>query len=162
MKKTVSLLLALVLILSITTVAFANGGFDEYGYNYNARIFVGAADGIDRVLDGEVWGDPFFANDHLVMKWNAQWDNCNDHGNVDPEYCAGAWTTNQWNGRLPDGSDYIEHYKIIWVGPLADESPYWVPGGYSVWGNYEVVMDQGSDPSNSHFWYALAKPNGLH
>ena len=28
------------------------GGFDEFGYNYKARIFVGPADGIDRVLDG--------------------------------------------------------------------------------------------------------------
>jgi hypothetical protein len=45
--------------------ALAGGGFDEYGYNPTARNFVGAADGVDRNLDGTVWGDPTYANDHL-------------------------------------------------------------------------------------------------
>jgi hypothetical protein len=33
------------------------GAVDEFGYNYTARIFAGAADGVERVLDGAVWGD---------------------------------------------------------------------------------------------------------
>jgi len=33
-------------------------GFDEFGYNYQARLFSGLADGVDRVLDGKVWGEP--------------------------------------------------------------------------------------------------------
>ena len=145
-----------------TTAVYAAGGFDQFGYNYTAHNFVGLADGVDRNLDGTVWGDPTYANDHLVMKWNAQWDNCNANGYDNPTYCAGAWTTNEWNGMLPDGSTVIEHYKIIWVGSLASASPYWRDGGYSVWGNYEVIMDQGMSPSTGHFWYALATPNGLH
>ncbi len=33
--------------------AKAGGGFDEFGYNYTARIFVGPADGYDRVLGND-------------------------------------------------------------------------------------------------------------
>ena len=161
MKKIISLVLVAFFALAIVTPAFAQGGFDKFGYNYDARIFVGKADGVDRVLDGMVWGDPTYANDHLVMKWNKAWDDCNDHGYNDPIYCAGAWTTNEWNGQVPGGSAYSEHYKIIWVGSLLEKSPYWVPGGYAVWNNYEVIMDQGTGP-DGHFWYALATPNGLH
>lgn len=115
---------------------------------------------MDKNLDGTVWGDPTYANDRLVMKWNAAWDACNAAGGDDPASCAGAWTTNEWNGMVPGGSGMTDHYKVIWVGSLGEASPYWAVGGYSVWGNYEVVMDQGTD-STGHFWFALATPNGL-
>ncbi len=149
-------------VLVVPSVANAAGGFDQYGYNYGARIFVGPADGVDKVLDGKVWGDPTYANDHLVMKWNAAWDACNANGYNNPTYCAGAWTDNEWNGMAPDGSSAVWHYKIIWVGSAGAASPYWRSGGYSVWGNYEVIMDQGLDPSfgTGHIWGALATPNG--
>lgn len=150
-----------VMLGMMATPAFAAGGFDQYGYNYTARVFSGPADGVDRVLDGAVWGDPTYANDYLVMKWNAQWDNCNDSGNNDAASCLGAWTDNEWNGAVPGGSGDVWHYKIIWVGSDADASPYWAPGGYSVWGNYEVIMDQGV-LDGSHVWSTdgLATPNG--
>src|SRR3990167_4732886 len=89
---------------------FAAGGFDQYGYNDTARIFSGPADGVDRVLDGKVWGDPTYANDHLVMKWNKAWDLCNANGYDNPDYCLGAWTTNEWNGMNLDGSQSNWHY----------------------------------------------------
>ena len=152
---------ALALMLGTTIIpALAGGGFDEYGYNDSARIFVGPADGVDRNLDGTVWGDPTYANDHLVMKWNAAWDACNDNGYDDPDFCLGAWTTNEWNGMNPDGSWSNWHYKIIWVGSAAEASAYWVEGGYSVWGNYEVLSDQGVD-ANGHQVFAQGIPNGL-
>jgi hypothetical protein len=135
------------------------GGFDEFGYNYGARIFSGKADGVDRVLDGKVWGNPNYANDHLVMKWNAEWDRFNDENYGDyPPYQA--WTTNHWNGAVSGGSGEVWHYKIIWVGPLLEASPYWREGGYALWNEFEVIMDQGSY-LGEHFWYAHAKPNGL-
>ena len=145
---------------AVAVSAFAAGGFNQYGYNYGARIFVGKADGVDKNLDGTVWGDPTYANDHLVMKWNAQWDNCNANGYDNPTYCLGAWVDNEWNGNVPGGSGVSEHYKIIWVGSQGENSQYWVNGGYSVWGNYEVIMDQGTD-STGHFWYAHGTPNGF-
>jgi hypothetical protein len=140
--------------------AFADGGFNEFGYNYQARIFVGLADGVDKVLDGMVWGDPNYANDHLVMKWNAAWDACNAAGNDTEAACAGAWTDNEWNGAVPSGSGEVWHYKIIWVGSAGVSSSYWAPGGYLVWGNYEVIMDQGTTDLTGHSWFAHATPNG--
>src|SRR3990167_2078111 len=104
----------------------ADKGFNEFGYNYGARVFVGAADGVDRNLDGKVWGDPTYANDRLVMKWNADWDKGNNEGWLNPPY--NAWTDNEWNGKVPGGSDETWHYKIVWVGPCgATGSP--VSGG---------------------------------
>lgn len=150
---------ALVAILAVPALVSASGGFNQFGYNNGARIFVGKADGVDKNLDGAVWGDPTYANDHLVMKWNAQWDNCNANGFNDPAFCAGAWLDNEWNGQVPGGSGVSEHYKIIWVGSAGVNSVYWRPGGYSVWNNYEVIMDQGFD-STGHFWFAHATPDG--
>jgi hypothetical protein len=36
---------------TFATPIMAKSGFDEFGYNYQARVFVGKADGVDRVLD---------------------------------------------------------------------------------------------------------------
>ena len=44
------------LLLLLTSVS-AYGGFDEFGYNYKAKVFVGIGDGVDRGLDGLMWGD---------------------------------------------------------------------------------------------------------
>lgn len=149
-------------VISVTAFAAqpTDKGFNANGYNYSARIFVGPADGVDKVLDGMVWGDPTYANDHLVMKWNKAWDACNAAENNDVSACLGAWTTNEWNGMNPDGSQSNWHYKIIWVGSVGSASPYWVDGGYSIWGSYEVISDQGVD-SSGHQVYAHGVPNGL-
>jgi hypothetical protein len=166
MKKFIPLLVALAL-LATPALAFAGGGgFDANGYNYQARIFVGT--GASWCLAGGGLADcglGIYAPDKLVMKWNAAWDACNATAtNDDPTVCAGAWTDNEWNGNVPGGSDAVWHYKIIWVGSAAENSAYWLPGGYSVWGNYEVIMDQGLDPNlypgQGHFWGAHAIPNG--
>lgn len=140
--------------------ALQKGGFDEFGYNYEARIFNGKADGVDKILDGMVWGDATYANDKLVMKWSKAWDDARFNG---APWTPDAWEDNEWNGKFPGGSGQIWHYKIIWVGPDLENSPYWRPGGYEVWGEFEVIMDQGQDPNAGpgHIWYAHAKPNGL-
>ena len=137
------------------------GGFNEFGYNYDARIFNGKADGVDKILDGKVWGDPTYANDRLVMKWTAGWDRGNAEGWTNPPY-TDAWENNEWNGKFPGGSGSVWHYKIIWVGKDLENSPYWRPGGYAVWGQFETIMDQGQDPNvgPGHIWFAHAKPNG--
>lgn len=143
-------------------VAFvADTGFDEFGYNEVANLFSGRADGVDRMLDGKVWGDPTYANDILVMKWNEAWDECNANGYNDAEFCAGAWTTNEWNGAVAGGSGDVWHYKFIWVGSDLAASSYWVPGGYAIWGNYEVIMDQGVTRGVGHTWLAHGIPNGF-
>ncbi|MFA5999784.1 MAG: hypothetical protein WC783_02260 [Candidatus Paceibacterota bacterium] len=144
------------------TCTLANGnvvstGFDVLGYNRCAGIFNGLADGTDKVLDGKVWGDPTYANDHLLMKWNAAWDACN--ANRNPANCAGAWTSNEWNGKVPGGSGEVWHYKMKWVGSCGAYGTSLPDGGYCIWNEYEVVLSQGS-VANQHFWDAHAKPAG--
>lgn len=144
MKKLFSLLVGIMMFM-VGGVVLAGGGFDEFGYNYQARLFVGPADGVDRNLDNAVWGDPTYANDHLVMKWSKAWDDARFNG---APWTPDAWTDNEWNGKVPRGSGEVWHYKIIWVGPQLKNSPYWREGGYAIWGQFEVIMDQGVSTSN--------------
>jgi hypothetical protein len=139
----------------------ADTGFDDFGYNDVARIFSGKADGVDRNLDGTVWGDPTYANDLLVMKWNAEWDRGNAEKWTDPPYAA--WETNEWNGMAPGGSGAVWHYKIQWVGPCGADGTGLPDGGYCLWGQFEVLMDQGLDPAfgPGHIFGAHALPNGF-
>jgi hypothetical protein len=51
------------------------------------------------------------------------------------------------------------HYKITWVGPKLESSPYWRAGGYAVWSEFEVIMDQGVI-GGAHYWGAHAIPTG--
>jgi hypothetical protein len=135
-------------------------GYDEFGYNRNARMFNSKADGIDKVMDGMVWGDATYANDKLVMKWNDEWDRGNAEGWSNPPYSA--WESNEWNGRVKGGSGETWHYKIVWVGDY-NEDPTLIPeGAYGVWGQFAVVMDRGQSPDSGPgaIWFAHATPGG--
>lgn len=168
MKKLLFLFSALLIcILGVKPMFAADKGFDEFGYNRTANNFNGTGWSwcMGKVGD-EDWCQAYlgdYANDHLVMKWNEAWDSCNAAGNDDETACLGAWTTNHWNGMMPDGSESNWVYKYIWVGSEGEDSPYWVEGGYSIWGSYEVILDQGKDPSygDGHIVFAHATPNGL-
>ena len=138
------------------TPVIAGGGFDTFGYNYQARIFSGPADGVDKTLDGKVWGDPTYAKDHLVLKWSKAWDDA--RFNAAP-WTPNAWVDNEWNGKVPGGSGYTEHIKIVWVGPDLENSAFWRDGGAPIWGEFEILMDQGSGPGG-HVWYTHAEPTG--
>jgi len=148
------LLATIAVLAGLCTVAqpcAAQNGFDSYGYNYRARIFVGKLDGADRVLDGAYWGDPTFANDMLVMKWSKAWDMARFEG---APWTPDAWVSNEFNGQKTDGSGWSEHVKIIWVGADLENSPYWRAGGIPIWGQFEVIMDQGIDgESGEHQWW---------
>lgn len=135
----------------------SDAGFDDFGYNNTARIFSGPADGVDRLLDGKVWGDPTYANDLLVMKWSKAWDDARFHG---ASWTEDAWVTNEWNGMTPGGSGDMGHYKIQWVGSCGDDYTPLPDGGYCIWGQFEVIMDQGM-LDGTHTWFALALPNGF-
>lgn len=149
----------LLLVLAVPAMAKkASKGYDEFGYNYQARVFAGPADGVDRVLDGMVWGDPLYAKDHLVMKWSKAWDRARYH---DAPWTPKAWCTNQWNGMVPGGSDSTEHFKCFWVGPELEASPYWREGGVAIWGEFETIMDHGQTPDEGHVWWTHAMPAGL-
>ncbi len=164
MRKTlIGFVAVLALALSASGALAANSGhgFDQFGYNNAARVFVGTYTGYCVAGGGTVssCSSSPYANDRLVMKWNAAWDACNAHGYDNPAYCAGAWVDNEWNGMVPGGSGTTEHYKIIWVGSQGENSPYWKAGGASVWGNYEILMDQGMT-DGVHYWNTHSTPNG--
>jgi hypothetical protein len=154
MKK--KLTAGLLFVLFLAGAMAAGNGFDQFGYNYNAKIFVGAADGVDRNLDGMVWGDATYANDHLKMNWSKAWDDARFNG---AEWTCDAWEDNQWNGMVPGGSMETWHYMIVWVGPELENSSCWQEGGYPIWGQFEVIMSHGTY-ENSHIWEAHANPSG--
>ncbi len=153
MKKILLSILAVMVLTAGTAFAVGNGWI---GYHKN-NIFVGT---------GQQWCDQKYpawpgcydylgasVNDKITMKWNEAWDECNAGGD-----CEGAWTDNEWNGKLKGGSGYVWHYKIKWIGSC-NEGETLPDGGYCIWGSYEVLMDQGAGP-NGHEWVAKATPNG--
>ena len=159
MKKLVILVSSLVMLLS-ASFAFAAGGFNEFGYNYTARIFNGTGESwsLAKGLPADYLG--IYSKDQLVMKWNAEWDRGNAEGWSKPPYAA--WENNEWNGNVKGGSGAVWHYKIKWIGPCgADYTPL-ADGGYCIWGQFETIMDQGKDPSvgPGHIWFAHATPSG--
>ncbi len=156
-----NVVIGVVLLSLLAGISMAQGW---QGYNWKANVFVGTQvqwcvqSGYGTNASCAAWLGSS-AYDKLVMKWNAQWNNCNLNGNNDAAYCLGAWVDNEINGKIAGGDGSVWHYKIIWVGSEAQSSPYWLPGGYSIWGSYEVIMDQGTN-SSGHFFNALATPNG--
>ena len=145
----------------------AQAGFDEFGYNYKARIFVGIGEDWYRGKSARHLGpwqegqsfswDETYGLDRLVMKWSKEWDAARFNGGI---YGPGAWCTNHWNGKVEGGSGEVWHYKIIWVGEDLENSPYWREGGYAIWDQFEVIMSHGT-VANEHFWDAHALPTGL-
>lgn len=140
----------------------SGGGFDQYGYNNTARIFNGSYLGWCEALPGSPSASYCSSwlgstvNDQLIMKWNAAWDACN--ANQTPVNCAGAWTDNEINGIVPGGDGYVWHYKIVY-SPFCTNTGTPLGGGYCIWGDYEVIMDQGTF-NGTHASFALATPNG--
>ena len=157
MKKLAALLVAVAMVVAVFAFAAPAmaAGFDQYGYNRTARIFVGT---YNEFLAEQGAGPVVYGDDLLVMKWNAEWDRGVAENWTKPPYAA--WETNEWNGAVPGGSGQVWHYKIIWVGSGLETSSYWRDGGYAVWGQFETIMDQGTD-AGVHTWFAHAIPMGF-
>ncbi|MFA6269628.1 MAG: hypothetical protein WC657_00235 [Candidatus Paceibacterota bacterium] len=165
MKKIIYSSIVVASMLIGVGTAFAAGGFDQYGYNDTARIFNGTCVswymskfGGTEAQAQDYCGD--YSNDKLVMKWNAEWDRGNAEGWSNPPYAA--YENNEWNGMTKEGSKSVWKYKIVWVGDYATD-PLLIPdGGYGIWGQFAVIMDQGKDPSYGpgHFWFAHSMPTG--
>lgn len=158
MKRTLTVLIAF-LVLGFF-VSKANAGFDQFGYNDTARVFNGTGESwsLAKGLPADYLG--IYAPDKLVMKWNAEWDRGNAEGWSNPPY--DAWENNEWNGMVKDGSGAVWHYKIVWVGDYTADPSLIPDGGYGIWGQFAVIMDQGKDPSfgPGHLWFTHANPTG--
>ena len=116
-KKMAIFLAILVAVLLLGTsgsvlAASKSTGFDEYGYNYNARLFNGWYGYYDRDIPGgwvQGTGDAW-----LLMKWSKDWTPMADEP-------VGAWCTNHWTWY----SDNID--EATWYGfddriPWTDKS----------------------------------------
>lgn len=122
-------------------------GYDQFGYNYQAHLFNGTYDSVDRNLDGTYWGSTGdFVDDTLIMKWSDDWlsnKDCTGDGLLDrgSSGISQGWLTNHIMGDYDsDGNGSQDaHYtlfdKIVWVGP-----------GGSLWGQYEVIEEVYNDP----------------
>jgi len=105
-KKLIAIVVAAVLLLAIAAPVMAappadNKGFDEFGYNYGARLF----NGWDGYYDRDIEGGPVpGTNDAwLVMKWSKDWEPMIDQP-------VGAWVTNHFTWY---SNDYAE---ATWYG----------------------------------------------
>jgi hypothetical protein len=151
LKKIIYLFLILLVVVGVgigTTEARkpekANRkGFDEYGFNYNARLFNGWLGHYDRVVDGG-WL-PGTQDSWLVMKWSRDWNPMEDSP-------VGAWISNhftwysndfeigtrfgwlsrvKWNESVPPDAKYRikEAAKIMRVGDNPEKWSEYSKGG---------------------------------
>lgn len=139
-------------------------GYDQYGYNYQAHMFNGTYDSVDRNIDGTYYGQTGdFVDDKLVMKWSDSWlanVDCNGDNKLDRGLVNGAaggtslgWLTNLTEGdyTLADGTvqNYTDFVKIVYVG----SGP--------VWGAYEILQEEYNDPAGSFHMHFGAPGFGL-
>ena len=143
MKKTLVPILAVFFAALMMCPAMAQGGFDEYGYNYNARLFNGLGANSDRSFEpeGYCWG-AYVGDSHLVMKWSKEWDEARFGGG---EFGPGCWENNVWIGKYT-GSDGEEHTwsyycLIVWIG--TEEPP---EGAVPIWGSFAIIHQVWNDP----------------
>jgi hypothetical protein len=128
-------------------------GYDQYGYNYQAHMFNGTYDSVDRTLDGKYWGsDGDYTDDSLIMKWSDNWLSnldCNGDHKLDRDGNTGiskGWTTNLVEGDYLDGIGDSHHYtyfvKIVFDGGVSCQA------GEStcLWGLYAIVEEIYNDP----------------
>ncbi|NQV01307.1 MAG: hypothetical protein HQ542_01570 [Bacteroidia bacterium] len=136
-------------------------GYDDWGYNYQARIFNGFY--CDAYRDA-AWCQPY-ADDQLLMKWNDAWlsnKDCDHDGLLDRHYGydsyigSGAWLTNHMSGTYIDGNGNTcnwNYFVKIVAAPsdadLVDGIWYNAAGteiGPVIWGQFAIIQEVENDP----------------
>jgi len=134
-------------------------GYDEFGYNYQARLFNGRYCDYDRVVGGD------FCDVDLTMKWNDGWmsnKDCDGDGLLDRHFGfdsyigSGAWMTNHQSGTYvgEDGKEHRWTYFVkIVAAPadayVADAIWYTANGteiGAVIWGAFAIIQQVENDP----------------
>ena len=139
-------------------------GFDDWGYNYQGRVFHGKYCDAYRGAD---WCLPY-AEDDLLMKWNEAWlsnQDCDLDGDLDrhyghPSYIgSGAWLTNEQSGIYQDDNGKTQRWtyfvKIVAApeGAWVSDNSWWITDelgdelelGPVIWGSFAVVMQVETD-----------------
>ncbi len=154
-------------------------GFDDWGYNYQARMFNG---GYCDVYRNAAWCQPY-ADVDLIMKWNAAWlDNkdCSGDGKLDRHFGftsyigSGAWITNhqsgkvEVNGRMRKWTYFVKIVAAPETAYTADNEEdllFWYTEGGTeigpvIWGSFAVVQEVINDPSDGSHGKQYGSPNG--
>jgi hypothetical protein len=136
-------------------------GYDEWGYNYQARLFNGYY--CDSYRDAAWCQD--YKEIELSMKWNDAWisnQDCDGDGLLDRHYGfssyrgSGAWLTNHQKGTYIDEAgkkcNWTYFNKIvaapldattsngIWYNAKGDEI------GPAIWGDFAIIQEVSNDP----------------
>jgi len=182
MKKVVTIVGCVMLTLGFSTATFAGKpaacetiqdgnlynsvgdlietGYDQWGYNYQARKFMGTY--CDAYRDA-AWCQPY-KDVNLAMKWNDAWlDNkdCDNDGLLDRHYGSasyigsGAWLTNNESGEYvdEDGNQCSWFYfvKIVAVPSDAyEDNGVWYAAddqeiGPVIWGQFAITQQVSND-----------------
>lgn len=135
-------------------------GYDDWGYNYQARIFNGQY--CDAYRDA-VWCQPY-AQDELEMKWNDAWlsnQDCDGDGLLDRHFGfasyigSGAWLTNHQKGVYTDGNGKKQRWTFF-VKIVAAPADATLTGGTwqaadgseigpAIWGEFAIIQQVSND-----------------
>jgi len=137
-------------------------GFDDWGYNYQAQLFLGSYCDAYR---GAQWCQPF-AENNLEMKWSQEWlsnQDCDGDGQLDRHFGfnsyigSGAWLTNHESGVYIDIEGKIRRWyhfvKIIAVPEaswLSASGVWYVDDGSfepheigpAIWGEFAIIENK--------------------
>jgi hypothetical protein len=125
-------------------------GYDEFGYNYQARMFNGRYCDYDRVIGGA------YCDVNLIMKWNDAWlsnRSCDGNNLLDrhydlPSYIgSGAWLTNHQSGEYEDnGETCYWNYFVKIVAKPDDAYDCANDNGEEIWGSFCKIQTVSNDP----------------
>ncbi|MDB4265088.1 hypothetical protein N9893_03380 [bacterium] len=140
--------------------SFIETGFDEWGYNYQARMFNGKY--CDAYRDAAWCQD--YKDDNLMMKWNDAWlsnkecdgDNLLDrHFGFETYIGSGAWLTNHMSGTYDGGEGEVcrWNYFVKIVAAPADayaKAGVWYTAddieiGAVIWGEFAIIQQIDND-----------------
>jgi hypothetical protein len=148
-------------------------GYDEWGYNYQARLFNGMY--CDAYRDA-AWCQPY-KDDNLAMKWNDAWlsnKDCDADGLLDRHFGfasyigSGAWLTNHMSGRydLDNGETcrwtYFVKIVAVPVGAVVSGGVWYTAAGAeigpAIWVEFAVIQEVINDPCADAHGLAYRSP----
>ncbi|MEN8117040.1 MAG: hypothetical protein ABFS16_08685 [Bacteroidota bacterium] len=133
-------------------------GYDEWGYNYQAKTFNGFYGNYSRPDEVVTEGDS------LQMKWNDAWlsnQDCDGDGKLDRHYGfdsyigSGAWLTNHMSGTYEDAEGNVcewDYFVKIVAAPedaVAEEGIWYAADGTEIgpviWGSFAIIQEVEND-----------------
>ncbi len=137
-----SLFVFSLLLMSLPAPSEAAGGYDQWGYNYQANSFNG--------YYGNYTRPPVLvtSGDHLSMKWNDAWmdENKVRHAGYSSYLDSGAWLTNHIR-YMEDGKLQTYFVKIVAAkSSWTLTAGYWydaggAPMGPEIWGEFYIAQE---------------------